>query len=468
MTDLTPDKIKELTALMAAAPPETAARLLAMFERMKVKGSEIIPGNELIAAMREAGMTKIAPDGAKPVRLPSFERLCFEPFERLFESGRLDQILPGSLPRGGLREVWRLIAGRFVPDELVDLEPHGTAAILCGDMDKARAIALKLRAYLLKNLTGFSNDDISKLAKTPEAAPTLMRLVPLLVAEVRGREIWVTAYGSKGELSDLGVATLCANIRELENDMPDAARELLLLTMVTLPRPSEALRVLKKASYGVDDQKLDMTEFAVIGRRVIATAARSANMIEEACQTGHFDGVALATAVDHYSQSLTGLEREVHLAPDGPWRRAILGIRSKVGNRLEVLCQTATHALEMALPVERVQRQGFAWSQEPKLNQQVENQRIETAVQGLAFVAAARLFAPLAGFCAPRDQAAKHASAYLDNMCEALLRVSRQPNKSANLAQWVHGTASLVEAFEGVKAAHIFERRATAAAAAAA
>lgn len=467
MTDLTPQKIQELTALMASAPPQTAARLLAMFERMKVKGSSIIPGNDLITAMRNAGMTKASGAAGTAVRMPSFERLFFEPFENLFESGLLERLLPGSLPRAGLKEVWLLVAGLFVPDELVELEPHATSAILCGDIDKARDFALQLRTSLLANLTGFPNEAIAKHAKTPEAHILLSRLVPLLVAEACGREIWASAFGRKGELSDHGVATLCANVRFLEDQNPDAARELLLLTMSTLPRPCEALRVLNMASYGVDDRRLDITEFAVIGRRIIAIAARAAGMIEEAAQTGKYDGILLATAVERYNQNLNGLEREAHLASDGPWRRAILEIRGRVGNRLETICQRATHSLETALPVERIQRYSLAWTFEPRLNVELDPAQIELAVQGLAFITSVRLFAPLAGFGAPRDKSAKHASAYLDNVSEALLRLSRATSKPANLERWVQATASLVEAYEGVKAAHIFERRATAAVAAA-
>jgi hypothetical protein len=356
-----------------------------------------------------------------------------------------------------------LAAGLFVPDEVVELEPHATAAILRGDMDKARELALELRTALLANLNGFPNQAIAKHAKTPEAASVLSRLVPLLVAEASGREIWANAFGSKGELSDHGVSTLCANVRHLEDHHPDAARELLLLTMCTLPRPCEALRVLNKVSYGVDDRRLDVTEFAVIGRRVIATAARAADMIEAATQASKFDGAALAATVERYNQNLHGLEREAHLALDGPWRSAMLAIRNRVGNRLEVLCQAATHNLEIALPVQRVQRHNFVWTYEPHLNIRLDPARVEMAIQGLAFVAASRLSAALAGYGAPREHAAKHAQGYLDNVCQALLALSRQPIKSAHLPDWIHATASLVEAFEGVKAAHVFERRAIAA-----
>jgi hypothetical protein len=295
----------------------------------------------------------------------------------------------------------------------------------------------------------------------------LSRLIPLIRAESYGREIWETAFGSKGELNDQGVASLCANVRHLENEDPDAARELLLLTMSTLPRPYEALRVLNKVSHGVDDRRLDITEFAVIGRRVIATALRAADMINSACDTNRFDGEALAKAVERYNQSLHGLEREANLASDGPWRKAALGIRSKVGNQLEILCQRATHNLQVALPIERVQRSNFTWHEEPKLHHEPDMARAEIAAQGLAFVAASRLFAPLAGFGAPREAAAKHAGIYLDNVSEAILKASRMASKPVHIEKWVHATATLLEAFEGVKVAHVFERRAAAAATAA-
>jgi hypothetical protein len=468
MTDLTPEKIKELTALLADAPPETAARLLVMFERMKVKGSQIIPSSDLIHAMREAGMTQVQTSAGATVRLPTFERLFFEPFENLFENGPMDHMLPGSLPRAGLREVWLLVTGHFVPEDMGDLEPQGTAAILRGDIEQARALALQLRMALHANLSAFSNNAIAKLAKSVAAHAILQRLVPLLIAEAVGREIWANAFGSKGELSDQGVATLCANVRNLEDENAGAARELLLLTMVTLPRPSEAIRVLNKASYGVDDRRLDITEFAVIGRRILASASRAAEKIEEASLQGKFDGATLAATVERYNQNMTGMEREANLAVDGPWRREMMAIRKKVGNRLETICQRATHTLETALPVERTQRHGLRWTHEPKVQYPLDPARLEIAVQGLAFVAASRLFAPLAGYGAPRDAAAKHASAYLDNICEALLQMSRAPQKPENFGEWVHGTASLLEVFEGLKAAHLFERRAMLAAASAA
>jgi hypothetical protein len=468
MPDLTPEKIKELTALMASAPPATAARMMAMFERVKVKGSVAIPSQDLIAALREAGVAQFVGTDMGVVRLPSFERLCFQPFENLFENGALADLLPGSIPRAGLKEVWQLIVNHFIPDEVAEVAPLGTTAILNGDMEAAYELANGLRETLLETLKRFRNDAVARLAQTKECRVILVRLVPLLLAQSIGKDIWAMSYGSKGELSDQGVASLSAQVRMLEDENPDAARELLLLTMATLPRPYEALRVLNKVSLGVDDRKLDMTEFAVIGRRVIAIAAREATVIEEASTTSQFDGKDLAVIVERYNQSLHGLERETRLAPDGPWRQSVIEIRGRVGNRLELICQRASQALEVALPVVRLQRHTITWTYEPRLEVQLDQAKIENAVRHLAFVAASRLFAPLAGFGAPREMASKHATGHLALVSDAILKAIRSPNKSPHLQTWIAATTAIIDAFEGNDAARVFERRVNAAAAPAA
>jgi hypothetical protein len=467
MSELTPEKIKELSALMASASPETAARMLAMFERVKVKGSAAIPSQDLIAALREAGVPQFAGHELGVARLPSFDRIFFQPFENLFENGAIEHLLPGSLPRAGLKEVWLLVSGHFLPDEVADLEPLATAAILRGDMSTAYELAAGLRTTLLNTLKEFSNEAIARAAKTPEAQATLLRLVPLLLAQSAGKDIWAMAYGSKGELSDQGVASLSSQVRIFEDQNPHAARELLLLTMVTLPRPSEALRVLSKVSLGVDDRKLDMTEFAVVGRRVIAIAAREATKIEAASTTGNFDGKELANTVERYNQNLHGLDRECRLAIDGPWRQASVAIKGRVGNRLELLCQQASQSLEAALPVHRIQRHTVTWTYEPRLGMPLDQAKIERAVRHLEFVTASRLFAPLAGFGAPRELAVKHAASHMNVVCDALLTAARAAEKPPYLDAWIKAATAILEAFEGHEAARVFERRTASAAKAA-
>lgn len=466
MTELTPEKIKELSALMATASPATAARMLAMFERVKVKGSAAIPSQDLLSAMREAGLPQVVGPGSGIVRLPSFERLFFQPFENLFENGALATLLPGSIPRAGLKEAWEIIAKQFVAEEVEEIVPLGTTAILNGDMSAAYELAAGLRATLLDTLKRFRNDAIARPATTDVCRAVLSRLLPLLRAQSIGRDIWAMAFGAKGELSDQGIAALSAQVRLLEDEDPDAARELLLLTMATLPRPYEALRVLNKVSLGVDDRKLDMTEFAVVGRRVIAIAAREADLIDAAWTSSEFNGKDLAAIVERYNQSLHGLERETRLASDGPWRQAMVAIRGRVGNRLELICQRASQSLEAALPVQRLQRHTITWTYEPKLEAPIDPSKLENAVRHLEFIAASRLFAPLAGFGAAREMASKHAIGHISLVCDAILKALQLPQKSAHLPAWVKATIAILRANEGNEAAQVFERRVKAAGAA--
>jgi hypothetical protein len=458
MSELTPEKIKELTALMASAPPATAARLLAMFERMKVKGSQVIPSNDLIIAMREAGMTAAAGQAQSGVRLPSFERLFFEPFEDLFESGPSEDLLPGSIARAGLAEVWQLVARDFAPEAVRLIEPAGREAILAGDMDRARDLATRLRKELLDHLKGTSCVGLERLGSTPEARTALQRLIPLLVAEAIGREIWASTLALRADLSDAGFKKLCGQVSYLESENPDAACELMLLTMCTF-RPAEALRILAKVTQGADDKTLDASRFAVVGRRVIAAATRSAHLIEAATGSNAFDGAELAVTVDRYNQNLVSLEREIWLSHNGPWRHAVTAIRNKVGNRLELLCEAATDNLELVLPVDRIQRHTITWTYEPKFDAPIDPAKLAIVTRHLAFVAASRLCAPVAGFGAARDKAIKHANAYIQNVSDALLRVARQPQRPRHFDAWVHATASVIEALEGVSPAHLFERR---------
>lgn len=465
MLTLTAEKIKEISLLLAGAPPATAARMLSMFERVKIKGSKAIPVEVLLSALRDAGTADVVSKAMGIARLPSFSRLFWMPFESLFENGDIENLLPGSLARSSLNDVWQLISTRFASERIAELEPFATSAILRGDMQQAYAYVTELRADLLDNLCGFGNATIAQHATNPAFKATLLRLKPLLTAEAAGRDIWTHAMGQNGELSDQGVVELSGLVRHFENQDPDAARELLLLTMVNLPRPHQALRVLNKVSLGVDDRKLDMTEFAIVGRRALGIATREATKIETAFNAKTFDGKELASIVDRYNQCLHGLERECLLAKDGPWKQEVVSIRSRIGNRLEVLCQRASQALDMALPLQKSQRPNLTWSYDPRLDQHIDSEKVDMAICHLQFVESSRLFAPLAGFGAPRQNAYKHAITHVDLVRDALLAALKTPIAPNFVSDWIIATRTIIGAVEGVEAAEIFDRRCAAAAA---
>lgn len=462
MTVLTDDKIAALKALLLSTPPATAGKLWALLERMKVQGVQSIPTGELLDAMREAGIPYSFATGNAHTRVLSFDRLFFEPFENLFENGPLHRLMPGSLPRIGLGPVWKLIIGQLAPDAYVDLEPLGTAASLRGDMTQAREYAEKMRSELLDNIQEISPERLSALSKMPEASHILGRLIPLLSAERVGRQIWTGVQSLRGDMHEQSIQRLAAVVKEAENENPQIATEILLLTMSALSKPYQALRVLQRVSRGVDDRKLDTTHYALIGRRVIALLRREGAVIEHAALGGTFDVDAVKAAIDRHNKLVHGMTRETILSQNGPWRQELNAICSQVGSRLEMICHAAVKALDLALPMVLVRKKNAGSLTEPRYGAPIDPIKVEVARCHMQFLVASRLLAPLAGFGGFRDNAARTCISQLDTICEGLVRVAREGETSPHFLDWINATSILINALDGPLPAKNFERRVTA------
>ena len=461
MTVLTDDKIAALKALLLSTPPATAGKLWALLERMKVQGVQSIPTGELLDAMREAGIPSGFATGKAHMRILSFDRLFFEPFENLFENGPLHRLMPGSLPRIGLGPVWKLIIGQLAPDAYVDLEPLGTAASLRGDMTQAREYAEKMRSELLDNIQEFAPERLSALSKMPEASHILGRLIPLLSAEKVGREIWTGVQSLRGDMHEQSILRLATAVKEAENVNPQTATEILLLTMSILPKPYQALRVLQRVSLGVDDRKLDTTHFAVVGRRVIALLRRESTVIEHAAMGGTFDVDAVKAAIDRHNKLVHGMIRDAIMVPNGPWSQELTAIRGQVGSRLEMICHAAIKSLDRALPIGMVRKKNAGMLTEPRYNSAIDPVKVEVARCHMQFLVASRLLAPLAGFGGFRDNASRTSVGQLDAICEGLVRVAREGETSPHFQDWINATSTLINALDGPLPAKNFERRIT-------
>lgn len=461
MTVLTDDKIAALKALLLSTPPATAGKLWALLERMKVQGVQSIPTGELLGAMREAGIPSGFATGKAHMRILSFDRLFFEPFENLFENGPLHRLMPGSLPRIGLGPVWKLIIGQLAPDAYVDLEPLGTAASLRGDMTQAREYAEKMRSELLDNIQEIAPERLSALSKMPEASHILGRLIPLLSAEKVGREIWTGVQSLRGDMHEQSILRLATAVKEAENVNPQTATEILLLTMSILPKPYQALRVLQRVSLGVDDRKLDTTHFAVVGRRVIALLRRESTVIEHAAMGGTFDVDAVKAAIDRHNKLVHGMIRDAIMVPNGPWSQELTAIRGQVGSRLEMICHAAIKSLDRALPIGMVRKKNAGMLTEPRYNSAIDPVKVEVARCHMQFLVASRLLAPLAGFGGFRDNASRTSVGQLDAICEGLVRVAREGETSPHFQDWINATSTLINALDGPLPAKNFERRIT-------
>lgn len=463
MSGLTPEQIEEISGLLQKAPPKTAARVMGLFERVKAKGAQAIPAVDLLAALREAGVAQ----QASVARLPGFDRLFFEPFDGLIETVHDKEPLPGAVDRGGLAGAWTAITTELVPDEHDEREHHVRAAVLRGDLEAARRMAGELRALALKAIQSFSRPDLIATGPTarkdPRAAAVLRRMPGLLSAEQAGGASLLVPLNALGDLSEPALASLTGICRTLDAEDGPAASELMLMVMARLPKPWQAFRMPVGASHHVDDFKLSLTEFAVAGERILALCQRELSTIEAvSSQRSGFDAAKLAEAVQVFGQFTHGFERELPMAPNGPWRKRLVTMKASAANRLEALCKAAVTRAEQALPVDRVKVKGAGLRDLPRLAIEPVADKVALAACHLAFVASARLHAPQAGFGAARDQAATAAARHLAHVSECLLDVRHSRDKGPHFAAWTRATQSLVAALEGAEAAALFARRSAA------
>ena len=326
-------------------------------------------------------------------------------------------------------------------------------------MTQARDYAQQMRAELLSNIQDIPPERLSALSKMPEAAHVLGRLIPLLEAEKAGREIWTGVQSLRGDMHEQSILRLANAVKEAENRSPQAATEILLLTMSVLPKPYQALRVLQRVSRGVDDRKIDTTHFAVVGRRVIALLRREGAVIEHAALGGTFDVEAVAVAIDRHNKLVHGMTRDTILSPNGPWRQELTAICSQVASRLEMICHAAVKALEQALPMDMVRKKNAGMLTEPRYGAAIDPNKVEVARCHMQFLVATRLLAPLAGFGGFRDNASRTCAGQLDAVCEGLVRVALEGETSPHFQDWINAVVTLITALDGPMPAKNFGRR---------
>jgi hypothetical protein len=464
MNDLTTEKMARLTAVMASAPAQAAGRLVELFERMNVKGSQVIPGSALIGALRDAGKITALSGGKENVRIPSFDRLFFEPFEKLFENGAVGDMRPGAIARSGLREAWQVILAHFVPPEFSQIKAKATEAILNGDLVSARVIAQQTRSDVLSKLKGLTPNDIAGLAKSPDAQAFLVRLAPLLLAQAAAKNYWHMIIGKDTPLHENLVGAICTQIRSLYPIDPDAACECFLMTMSLLSDPSQALKVLNKLGQpgnGPDNKpSLQEADFAIVCRRFISIASHCAAMIEQATTASALEGATAATLVKQTLQTLQGLKRQALVAPDSELCTKLLEICQIADEHLITICTRATSYLENTLPVEPIKSYAQSSMNKPRLDVPLDMGRVQLTVQHLAFVSECQALGTLWHFGTARDRASKHAAGYLNDVCEHLLRAAHINGGHPNYQAWVECMVSLIQVAQGQRAADIFEQRA--------
>jgi hypothetical protein len=462
MNDLTPEKLDEVARLLSKTSPQTAARLVAMFERVKVKGVEAIPTSALLDAVRVSGVSL----PAQMNRMPGFDRLFFEPFEDLFEAAGPaagQRPLPGHLPREGLKPVWERLAQEVAPQLHEALDPQVRAAVLRGAMGQAAGLTARFRDAVAEALArpGAAQRWTSVMCADPGSPVTQVaaRLPGLLLAESRARPLLAEARSHPKDMPDTLVKAFAETLRTLEATSAQAALELMLLAMSDLAKPWQALRILAAASKGVTDRKLALTEFQVVGERLLAQGQRELDQMAAAAGGQPFGSAALVHTVERFGNLVSGMLREDVLAQDGPWRAGLQKLQSAAAARLEALCQRAEALTDSYLPIDRVRLKGAGLVDRPRTSAELRMDKVDQLPTLYAFLRDVRLFASAAGFSGARDKAVRAIERHLDTVRTGLLAVRDGSPRGTHHDQWTRVTLTLMAAFESEDAARTFERR---------
>ena len=458
MTAVTPEKLSEIASLLERTSPDMAARLLVLFERMKVKGAEAVPAEALMHAIRESGVV-IEPERIH--RTAGFDRMFWLPFEALLEAPNAGSLLPGSLPRDGLAACWTIITRDILPDRFKALDPDVRLASLRGNDAAAEALVARFRADLLHALN--SGDGSARLTASVEAQPVGARLHDLLRAHAALASIKAPLMTGLGDLCPDACGELASATIELEALSQHAAALLMLLLMTRLKRPHQVFRVLRNASHSVTDRKLENTEFAVLGKRLLAKARRYLDQVE-AASIGRtaFDPTRVAENVSALADLATGLEREDILDTHGPWRNDLMAIRKVLAERGTPICQRAIQLCQQVLPLDRVKVKGAGMLDCPRWHSTINEDRLSVLVSHAGFVSQLKLRASLAGFSAARDKAEREMRAHVDTISNFLLALRSRPGPELDpqdVAAWRDALLGLMTALEGPQAAGLFSRR---------
>jgi hypothetical protein len=463
MKVLTDDQIEALRSIVLTTTHANSPEVWALLERVKLEGNRPNSIIALLESLRQAGLIPNFLNGVGQGRVFGFDRLFWEPFDSLLQSGELRNIVPGSIPRVGLAHVWKVITTEIASDAFTEYDPLIRDASLRNDLKEARKLASKYRELVLELIIDVADAQLANLGDSQESNFVLNRLRPLLHAEKLSNELWTGAQSPYGDMHERSIDHLTKCVRAQEARDPKVAIELLLLTMSTLDKPYHVLRVIKKISPAADDRKIDLTPYGILGRRILGMIKQQSFFLHACAQNGLFSVQNVTRVIDKHNQLVHGLSRSELLDATGPWQRELTDLCAETGEILESICEVAVKSLERALPRETVRKSKVGIIVLPRVSAKINPEAVQIARCHLEFLTATRLLAPLAAFGGFRDMANESCADYLDFTAEALAQLTAERNSSAYLDDWVWATTLLIAALDGSQPAQNFERRIAAA-----
>ena len=389
---------------------------------------------------------------------PSLSRAFFEPFEALFENADT-KLLPGSIDRKILANIWDAISGKIAPLRFKEIETKHSNAILRNDLTSRSQCGAMVRDECLKLQEVADDPEILSEWDSAISRVQSARFYNLLKVENKAREQHLCVD------LDLDVETSSPEsvytdfFKALEDENVNWAADFALLLMANSAKPWHVMRFFKSLAKGTNDRKLSLTALNTVGERLLATLDRMLDEINAQKSTGDFDGVELAARIEEYNKLNHGLEREEIMARDGPWRNKLKVIRGKAGKLFADCCENAETAVIAAYVLDRTKVKGAGTMDIPRTSSEPNMAKVQTALNFASFITAVRLFAPLAGFSGAHEKTYKVILRHSDLVRNGLITLKQLEDGGKFYDQWVDIAEQLTAEIDDKDAAKSFRRQ---------
>jgi hypothetical protein len=437
------DKAAQLQTVLGQLSHQQACQLARAVELDHALGRDGLPSAAILDALRPTLRL------AKPVRVPTLQRLICVGLEDFLTDRSDDPRLEGLIPRASLAPWWQaslMIAGAEIKALEARLREQLTAA-----------------APNLEALQGEAQDAAvrwsfalgAELAK-PKRPPALRKLLPDLVA----RDVDVIAHvltiarplgATMKTLYRVAARLNIAEDRRLTDLPPDCvtllkkeylalseshgmdARFLALAVLNRLTQSRQILRLGRALSWKPNDSLVANTEFSCVGARLIGEVERLARaLLLLMPRRGPLPSPGvLGAALVHYLDESEGVLSEIGVRRDSPWGAGILQTRTDVADALDSdFLERYADVILALLP--QVERPGHG----PDLTAEPTRDSVTAASDAAAFLKLLTQRGQRHGFSKPAletiDGLGKEIEDRIEDLCEA--------------ARTVPGNAPVIEA----------------------
>lgn len=443
-----------LLGLLAKLPSNISAALVPEFETMRDEGGKNLPFDEILELLR-----KNSPVQEPEVKfIPSLSRMFFEPFEALFETSDT-KLLPGSIDRSILANIWEAFAGEVDSQKLKELETKHSAAVARNDYTTKALCGAMARDLCLEQPDFAEDAEILSTWDSAISPAQSVRFYNLLKVERKAREHHLSVNLDLDVESSSPESAYTDFFKALEDEDVNWAADFALLLMANSAKPWHVMRFFKSLARGTNDTKLSMTALNTVGERLLAMLDRMLDAINAKRLTGDFDGVELASQIEEYNKLNHGLEREEIMARDGPWRNKLKVIRGKAGKLFADCCENAESAVIAAYIVDRTKVKGAGTMDMPRTGSEPNMLKVKTALNFAAFITAVRLFAPLAGFSGAHEKTYKVILRHSDIVRNGLITLKQLEECGKFYDAWVDIAEQLTAEIDDKDAAKSFRRQ---------